>query len=331
MHKNQKFQRAWTSKKFQSLLFLEDMLWSEKESPIPSFLSCRRLLPWLISYLYCSRLSTEHLTLSSPRAKMYLYLCIQMALWKECSATWELGILLAAVCRTEANEQSINSAWLKRQSENIWVGQSLVELVGCMLSSAEHCWVSQTLRVHGPAILSWGALRCASTTLWSWECNRAESSGPQLGGNGALEAFPPSPTSTIVFGVWNWMKNGLTALHGKGNIDRGANCEFCAFPQTFKHAALATQPLFALLQPWMVALEQKLSLVPSCTWPPGWSRLDPYLPSVAWVWAQKKELCNPFKPIFISSPTGFSAPTSGASHSEGKYIFQPDSGADQTR
>ena len=137
MHKNQEFQRAWTSKKFQSLLFLEDMLWSEKESPIPSFLSCRRLLPWLISYLYCSRLSTEHLTLSSPRAKMYLYLCIQMALWKECSATWELGILLAAVCRTEANEQSINSAWLKRQSENIWVGQSLVELVGCMLSIAE--------------------------------------------------------------------------------------------------------------------------------------------------------------------------------------------------
>ena len=28
----------------------------------------------IISHLYCSRLSTEHLTLSSPRAKMYLYL-----------------------------------------------------------------------------------------------------------------------------------------------------------------------------------------------------------------------------------------------------------------
>ena len=37
--------------------------------------------------------------------------------------------------------------------------------------------------------------------------------------------------------------------------------------------------------------------------------------------AQKKELCNPFKPIFISSPTGFSSPTSGALHSEGKIHF----------
>ena len=37
--------------------------------------------------------------------------------------------------------------------------------------------------------------------------------------------------------------------------------------------------------------------------------------------AQKKELCIPFKPIFISSPTGFSSPTSGALHSEGKIHF----------
>ena len=254
-----------------------------------------------------------------------------MALWKECSATWELGILLAAVCRTEANEQSINSAWLKRQSENIWVGQSLVELVGCMLSSAEHCWVSQTLRVHGPAILSWGALRCASTTLWSWECNRAESSGPQLEGNGALEAFAPSPTSTILFGVWNWMKNGLTALHGKGNIDRGANCEFCAFPQTFKHAVLATQALFALLQPWMVALEQKLSLVPSCTWPPGWSRLDPYLPSVAWAKLKRRSSASHSNPFSSPAPRVFHLQPQGLCIQRGKYIFQPDSGADQTR
>ena len=71
MQKHQKFQK--TSKKFQSLLFFEDMLWSEKESPIPSFFSCRRLLPWLISYLYCSRLSAEHLT---PSSQSHGHICI---------------------------------------------------------------------------------------------------------------------------------------------------------------------------------------------------------------------------------------------------------------
>ena len=112
------------------------MSWSEKESPIPSFFSCRRLLPWLISYLYC--LSTEHLTPSSQsQGQICICICVCTGVQKECRASWELGILLAALCKTEANEQSINSAWLKRQSENIWVGQSLVELVGCMLSIAE--------------------------------------------------------------------------------------------------------------------------------------------------------------------------------------------------
>ena len=125
-------------------------------------------------------------------------------------------------------------------------------------------------------------------------------------GNGALEAFPPSPTSTILFGVWNWMKNGLTALHGKGNIDRGANCEFCAFPQTFKHVVLAPQELFALHQPWMgwSPWNKSYSLFQAALDPlddPGWIPICPPWPGPS----SKEGALHPIQTHFHLQPHGF--------------------------
>ena len=169
--------------------------------------------------------------------------------------------------------------------------------------------------------------------LFRGECNRAESSGPQLEGNGALEAFPPSPTSTIVFGVWNWMKNGLTALHGKGNIDRGANCEFCAFPQTFKHVVLAPQELFALHQPWMgwSPWNKSYRLFQAALDPmddPGWIPICPPWPESELKRRSSATHSNPFS---SPAPRVFHLQPQGLCIQRGKYIFQPDGGADQTR
>ena len=180
MHKNQKFQRAWTSKKFQSLLFFEDMLWSEKESPIPSFLSCRRLLPWLISYLYCSRLSTEHLTLSSPRANMYLYLGIHTnGLMKRMQCYLGIGNpsgcslynwgqwTIHQLCLAEKTEWE-HLSWTKSR----WAGWVHAEQCWALLSQpdAESSW-SRHPQLRSSALCEYNSLELRVQQSWEFRAS----------------------------------------------------------------------------------------------------------------------------------------------------------------
>ena len=167
--------------------------------------------------------------------------------------------------------------------------------------------------------------------LFRGECNRAESSGPQLEGNGALEAFPPSPTSAIVFGVWNWMKNGLTALHGKVILTEVQTASFVpslrlsSTPSLhLSHSLPSSNPgwspwnkSYRLFQPALDPLDD-----------PGWIPICPPWPESELKRRSSATHSNPFS---SPAPRVFHLQPQGLCIQRGKYIFQPDGGADQTR